>query len=459
MFPPAVEDWVGADHPARFLREVVDEMDLEGLGFRQSEGKQGRPHYGSGLLLKVWLWGYMNRIRSSRQLERACREQVSLIWLLGRAEPDHNTLWRFWRGNQAAIRKLFGEVVRVAVRAEVVGLVLHALDGTKIRSVASTERAYHRKTLERDLQQLDEWIDEVEREIEENERREQGSYRLPKELEDRRELRRRIQGALEELQREKQGSWNRGDPQARMMPCEGKKHLAYNAQAVVDEQSGMIVAEAVVNEANDLQQLAGMLQETQENLGQTAADTVADKGYRSERNLHEAAEAGHSVLVNLYETEGEEASAYHISRFEYEAHRQLCRCPRGVELKLEGTKKSRHHGGQMETSFRCGLGTNCPVASDCTKDPVGRKVTFGPYQQAIARQRQRHREPGARAKLARRKAIVERAFAEIKETERFRRWTFRGQMKVQTQWSMICTAFNLKRLLRYWRNGQLVLLR
>ena len=123
MFPPAVEDWVGEDHPARFVREMVESMELRELGFAESPGEEGRPHYGTDLLVKAWLWGYLNRIRSSRQLEKACRENLSLIWLVGRREPDHNTLWRFWARNREALQKLFREVVGVAVRAEVVGTV------------------------------------------------------------------------------------------------------------------------------------------------------------------------------------------------------------------------------------------------------------------------------------------------------------------------------------------------
>src|ERR1044071_9264843 len=104
LFPPALEDWVAADHPARFLRETVDQLDLAGLGFAMPVAMEGRPPYAPGLLLKIWLYGYFQRIRSTRKLEAACGDHLPLMWLAGTLRPDHNSLWRFWRGNKKALR-------------------------------------------------------------------------------------------------------------------------------------------------------------------------------------------------------------------------------------------------------------------------------------------------------------------------------------------------------------------
>ena len=151
LFPPSLEDWVGADHPARFVREFVDALDLKELGFKQREAEEGRPNYAAELLLKVWLYGYLMKLRTSRGLERGCRENVGLILLTGRNEPDHNTIWRFFSENKKALRQVFKQVVRVAVRADLVGLVLHAVDGTKIVARASRRTALHKADLEKEL--------------------------------------------------------------------------------------------------------------------------------------------------------------------------------------------------------------------------------------------------------------------------------------------------------------------
>ena len=453
LFPPAIEDWVGANHPARFLREVVEKLDLARLGFWESPGEEGRPHYGNRLLLKAWLWGYLNRIRSSRQLEKACRENVSLIWLLGRKEPDHNTLWRFWRRNQEGVQQLFREIVGVANRAGLVGMVLHAVDGTKIQAVASREGAEHLGDLKKQRDQLDVWIDEVESQIRENEEKEQGSYRLPKELEDREVLRRRIDEAMEQLKREKRTSRNCHEPEARMMPCEGRKRFAYNAQAVVDEASGMIVAEEVVDEPCDQGLLVGMLEESEKNLGRVAEDTVADKGYRSERQIGEAAAKGYPVLVNLYKTEGEKAGPYHVSRFKYQAEGDCCICPEGRRLQYERTSRAGH-GGLLQRIYRCHHGSQCGVAAQCTKDKQGRKVALTRYHGALVEQRRRQTQAENRVKLKMRKQIVERAFAEIKQHLGFRRWNYRGLGGVRAEWAFVCSVYNLKRLVSAWSDGK-----
>ena len=116
LFPPALEDWVSADHPVRFLREFVDQLDLAALGFAMPTVSEGRPPYHPSLLLKIWLYGYYHRIRSTRKLEMACREHLSLLWLSGLIQPDHNSLWRFWRDHQQALRQVFKQTVQVALR-------------------------------------------------------------------------------------------------------------------------------------------------------------------------------------------------------------------------------------------------------------------------------------------------------------------------------------------------------
>src|SRR3954463_14812861 len=126
LLPPALEDWVPKDHPVRFIREFVDQQDLAKLGFAMPISLEGRPAYAPGLLLKIWLYGYHHRIRSTRRLEVACRDQLPLLWVTGMIAPDHNSLWRFWRDNQRALRELFKQSVKVAVNAGLVGLALQA---------------------------------------------------------------------------------------------------------------------------------------------------------------------------------------------------------------------------------------------------------------------------------------------------------------------------------------------
>jgi transposase len=121
LLPPSIDEWLPASHPARFVADLVEQLDLKALGFKMSPGEEGRPHFAAELLLGVWLFGWMERIRSTRALEKACLRDVAFVWLTGNQHPDHNTLWRFFRDNKAALKKLFKHVVRTAAQTGGVG--------------------------------------------------------------------------------------------------------------------------------------------------------------------------------------------------------------------------------------------------------------------------------------------------------------------------------------------------
>src|SRR6266699_4901589 len=219
LFPPALEDLLPAGHPARMVREFVEALDLKGLGIATRTAEEGRPNYSGSLLLKVWLYGYMSKIRSTRGLERACLESMGMLWLTGMMSPDHTTLWRFWRDNQKSIRKLFKQLLKVAVSLDLVGMVLHAVDGTKILSAASEYKAWHRSSLEKTLARLDEAVDEILKQTEEASKQENGEIRLPSSLQEREELRAKIKEKLDLLNQKDRDHLNPGDKEARMMKC------------------------------------------------------------------------------------------------------------------------------------------------------------------------------------------------------------------------------------------------
>ena len=342
LLPQCLEDWVPRDHPARFIREFVDALDLGALGFRVRESEEGRPNYAADLLLKVWLYGYLTRMRSTRELERACREHLSLLWLTGRHAPDHNTLWRFWKENGGALRQVFRQGVKVAAEHGLIGLICHAVDGTKIRAASSRRGVEHRPELEQALGQVEASIREMERAVEAGEAEEEGEYRLPPELQAAQQLRQAIQASLGRMREVQREHLNPQELEARVMPCEGRKELAYNAQVVVDEASGLMVAEDVTNEENDHHQLVPMLEEVEENLGQVAAETVADGGYQSVVGLAEAEAKAYPVLVHMGQEAGSKRGGpYHSSRFSYEASPDVVLCPRGERLKFERVKRNQ----------------------------------------------------------------------------------------------------------------------
>jgi transposase len=457
LLPPSLEDLLAAGHPARLVREFVDAVDLKGLGFQTRSNELGRPNYSASLQTKVFLYGYMNRIRSCRGLERACMNDMGLLWLTGMNYPDHTTLWRFWDENREAIRKLFRQLLQITASANLVGMVMHAVDGTKILSQASETEGWHRSSLEEKLNKLDKAIDEIMQQTEQAGADNSAENRLPEQLQERQQLREMIQTQLRQLGEKDQDHLQPKDQEARVMKCHSRMKFAYNAQAVVDQQSKLIVAADVVTDESDNYQLVPMIEQVQENLGQVAEQTVGDGGYFATTGLAAAEGKNYPVLVNLPESvQGTEEKPYHAARFLYDAKKDQCICPRGEALPFE-TMKARDKARPYEVRvYRCQSYESCPVRWQCSSSKTGRTVQIHPNHDALVRHREKLRDEAMRAILKQRGATVEPVFGWAKEVMGFRRWTFRGRDKVKTQWLLLCTALNLIRLHKLWMEGRLV---
>ena len=457
LLPPSLEDWLPPQHPARFVRDLVESLDLGILGFRESAlGEDGRPHYASEMLLSIWLYGWMERIRSSRALEKACLRDVAFLWLTGNNHPDHNTLWRFFRDNKPALRKLFKRVVQVAAESGLVGFALHALDGTKIKAASSMETALHRKALQEELKKLDQTVETSMASTEVAEQHEDASYAMPPAMQDPSERKRSIQKALAELDAAETNHMHPREPEARAMKMRGGgPTLAFNAQAVVDHDSDLVVAANVSDDQTDHTQLVPMVQDVLETLGEVAEQTVADAGYASGEQFEEAERRHLPVLVNVQEessTKGEFAK----SRFDYEAERDVYICPRGEVLPFERIEPPSKDKPAPRRVYRC-HNLECPVRAQCTSDKKGRTIKRLPTEDAFVRQVRRQSTPAMQRLMGLRKEIVEHIFGIAKTIDGFVRFTARGLENARTQWALVCTAINLRKLLPAWRTGRLLL--
>lgn len=453
LFPPSLEQLLPTHHPARMVRTFVEEQDLQRLGFQMTAAEEGRPRYSQALLLKVWLYGYMTKIRSSRGLERACQDQMGMLWLTGMNYPDHTTLWRFWRDNQKPLRGLFKRLLQVAVSLDLVGLVLHAVDGTKIGSQASAQKGWHREKLKKKLNRLDEAIAEIMKQTERASRDDGGEFRLPESLHQQQELRTKIQEQLKQLDASGRDHLNPGDEEARLMKCRTSKQFAYNAQAVVDEQSKLIVAADVVTDESDNYQLVPMLDQVEDNLGKVAEQTVADAGYKAVTELAAAEGKNYSVIVNLAEPSDQ---PYHASRFVYDRAKDHCICPRGAVLVFEGSRIRDKVQPYRVSIYRCESYQTCPVRWQCSSSKTGRTVQIHQDYAALVRQREKLKQETLQQKLKQRGQTVEPVFGWSKEVFGLRRWTVRGLEKVKTQWLFQCLAMNLVRLYPSWVAQKLV---
>lgn len=457
LFPPALEDFVPADHPARFLREFVDQLDLAGLGFSMPVSVEGRPPYHPSLLLKIWLYGYFQRIRSTRKLEVACAEHLSLLWLTGMIRPDHNTLWRFWRDNQRALRALFKQTVQLAMHTGAVGLALQAVDGTRIQAACSGPKGWTKEYMEKLLAQLDQALDEFEvAVVQENAQTETAGYRLPPGLAQREALREEIKKGLAQLRADGRSHYHPAEPEARRMKVGDTNRYAYNAQAVVDEKAGVVVACEVGRLENDTGQLVPMIEQARENLGTPAAAltvTVADSGYGYGADLQAAAARGFDVLAPPPEDPPPRNRPYAIQHFAIDRAAGQVTCPQGRALDYEGHTIKK---GARIDRFRCHH-RDCPVRAQCTRDPKGRQIEVRQLHPVAEAMRLRLQQAGPRHLWEQRSRIVEPRFAQLKQHDGFRRWTFWGLEGARAQWLLLCATLNLRVLYKKWRtirNGE-----
>jgi len=455
LLPPCVEDWIALDHPARFIRDFVDAQDLAALGFVVPEGREGRPAYGADLLLKVWLYGYFQKIRSTRGLERGCYDSMALVWLTGNHAPDHNTLWRFWRANRGALRGMFKRSVEVAVKSEMVSWALQAVDGTKVAAEASTATAWHRKRLEKVLARLDEAVDEVLGQTEAGEGQEETSHRMPEAMSDAGRRRAKIVEALAQLKAADRERMHPKEPEAVVMACSEGKRLGYNAQAVTEEKNHVIVAAEVTREANDMGQLNAMIAAAAANTGAAAQASVADGGYFTGKEIAQAQQEGRAVVANVPEAYAGNGARFHRANFTYDSERDEFVCPMGERLAYWRDKASKDPSQAKTRVYRCGNAQTCPCRGECTKQARGRTINKDEYYEAVQRQIARQKTPEAVEALRRRKEIAELPFAWIKRAMGFRRWTVRGLENVRTQWALVCATVNLRTLFGAWRKGTL----
>jgi transposase len=453
LLPPALEEWVERDHPVRFVREFVDALDLEELGFKMPECADGRPPYAPSLMVKIWLYGYVQRIRSTRQLERACRDHLSLLWLCGMYQPDHNSLWRFWRANQVALRGIFRQTVRVAVRSGYVGLAVQALDGTKIAAAGSSHTGWSQERMEKLLAGLDEALATNELEVLRQNADDDSTpgYRLPAGLTERQQLREQINRGLAQLAADGRHHYHPVEPDARRMKTGEGNRYAYNAQAVTDAQAGIITAAEVTRQETDVGQLVPMIVQAQENIGvaATKTETLADTGYGAGADLQAAAALNVSVLVPPAAGSPPKHNPYASQHFHYNEISHTVTCPQQRTLQHEGA--TAHHGRPVER-YRCHH-HDCPVRTLCSQDPKGRQIEVHPHTPAVQVMRERLREPATQARYRRRAGIAEPSFARIKQHDAFRRFTVWGFEAVRTQWSMICAAANLRILFNHWKKA------
>ena len=459
LLPPSLDDLLPLDHPARFVAEFVDALDKEGwleLGVEIEGDPMGAPAYHPRALLSVWLYGFMTGLRSCRKLESACRDQIPYLWLTGWQHPDHNTLWRFYKGHRQAMRKLFERTVRTAVTMKLVDLAVQAVDGTKVGANASIDRTHNAEELRRLLDRVEKAIADLEAQNEAGE--DAAVANLPEELANKEALREQVRLAVDELaSREGYNRINLTDNDARIMRTRQGFTLGYNAQAMVSpiesdrETTGMLVtAVDVVDEPIDSYRLTPMVEQAEETTGTRVPMTLADAGYYGGSHLEECLRRGQQVVMPE-PAQRPVSHPYHKDRFVYDREADSYSCPHGQPLRFVGTRHNK--GAPIRVYLASGpVCRACPAFGVCTKDGrKGRSLGIGPYDTVLRGHRAWMESKEAKQVYRLRKQLVEPVFGIIKDQQGARRFLLRGIVNVAAEWTMLVTAFNLRTLWKVWR--------
>ncbi len=450
LLPPSIDEYVPTNAPVRFIDGFVEELDLAKLGFERSQpAETGRPGYDPADLLKLYLYGYLNRIRSSRRLEAEAHRNVEVMWLLRQLAPDFKTVADFRRQNRGCFKGVFKQFNLLCRKLDLFGAELVAIDGSKFKAANSPARRYTAEQFRELVQTIEQRIEEYLQKLDQQDHEAEGAgaRSSAQSLQDKIAVLRTQKGKLDQLIGELQQSEGASSP-ATDLDSRAQKRVGvgYNVQVAVDAQHHLIVEPEVVQAANDRGQLSAMALAAKAALGVEQLKAVADAGYHESQQLHACGQAGIEVYVPAQGTTSgqskEGQKVFPKQQFVYDAGQDSYGCPAGQRLERAYEKEDK---GKLVILYAhrkaCSV---CPLKSQCTTSEF-RKISRGVHEAEVEKVAARvaaHREV-----VVRRKAIVEHVFGTL------RNWhhdTFltRGLESVRAEFSLSALSYNLRRALQ-----------
>ena len=463
LLPARVEDYVGRDNPVRAIESYVGAVDLAKFGFSHADRgvEVGQPPYDPADLLKLYLYGYLNQVRSSRRLEREAGRNLELIWLLKGLTPGYRTIAKFRQENWAALKAVNRNFVLLVRELGLVSGSLVAIDGAFFHGNASKASIATRKRLADQLARLDRDIEAYGVALDANDMAEAGRSRgdddrgdgggsdIAQKVAALMAKRAQVEADLDRLEDSGETQLSRTDADTRFLTKNGQTIAGYNVQVAVDDKHKLIVASEVVNDGNDTGQLYKMAKAAKEVLGAEALQAVADAGYYSSAALKTCEDDGIVAYVPQARRTGRLQAQGRFSHedFTYDAAADAYRCPAGSPLQpTEGRKTNT--GGRIEIRYvsRKAACDACPLRGRCvTEKAPTRTVHRWEHEDVIERHRARMKE--ARALMRRRSGLVEHPFGTLKCRAGYRHFLVRGFNKVRGEWSLMALCYNFTRVL------------
>jgi len=456
LLPPSLDDYIDENNPVKVIDVFVDSLDLKETGFKNSIPlEKGCPPYNPGDLLKLYIYGYLNRIRSSRKLEKECIRNIEVIWLLNQLHPRYRTIAYFREHNSKAIKSVFRQFVVMMKKWDLITGDVLAVDGSKFRAVNSKKNNYNQQKIQRHLNYIDQKADEYLKELDENDNKEKGERKL-KVQECLQQLKVRKQKYLDlerQLRETGQDQISTTDHDARQLIIRGDiAEVAYNAQTTTDSKHNLVIDTKVIN-TNDRKILATMGLRAKEILNKESFDLLADKGY------HNGEELLKCDLINIktYVAPQENISGnkiptpeYQGDKFKYNSEDDCYTCPEGQTLSSNGRwyKKFYRNHITLVKQYKTKACRECPKRCWCTSSPIerGRLIERSQYQDAVDANNLRVRNE--KEKYRHRQTMVEHPFGVVKRQWGYDHVMMKGLEKTDSEISLVFLCYNIKRVMK-----------
>ena len=451
LLPECLDDYLGEDNPVRVVDVFVDELRLEELGF---EGAQpavtGRPSYHPAVLLKIYIYGYLNQVQSSRRLEREAQRNVELMWLTGRLAPDFKTIADFRKDHGAAIRNVCREFVLLCRRLQLFADGVVVIDGSKFKAVNNRDKNFSRRKIEVRRQQLEHSINRYLAELDRADR--QPELVLPERVSRLQQKVSKIKEQMHELGQIEQRLQTTGerqvsltDPDARSMATSrlGSAVVGYNVQAAVDAKHHMIVAHEVTNSITDQGQLPAMAKATKEAIGHPKPTVLADRGYFEGYDILECERAGIETLVPKPLTSNSKFQGRFDKRdFIYDKGRDVYRCPAG---QIAIYRFTAVEDGKTLRKYWSSACPSCHLKPQCTPAPC-RRISRWEHEEVVEAVQARLDATPEASRV--RQRTVEHVFGTLKAWMGSTHFLTRTLPRVRTEMSLQVLAYNLQRAIK-----------
>ena len=443
LFPVSLDNAVDPENEVRLIDVFVDSLKLREFGFKVDFVENGRPAYHPSDLLKLYIYGYLNRIRSSRQLEKECKRNVEVMWLLKSLCPDHNTISNFRRDNPKAIKKVFRETVKIAQYFNLIGGTLLAGDSTKLRAQNSKKNNFNQKKIDRHLEYIENKLAEYNKALAESDGDEKEE--IKKEITKQTQRKEGYKKLEKQLKESGQTQISTSDPDSRHLITRNNiTEVAYNAQTTVDDKHSILIDYKVTNN-NDSKAMGNMLQRAKTILHTNQFTALYDKGYHTGSEFAVAEGLGIDVMVAIPHVAAEAPNpTYNVENFAFDKTKDCYTCPQGETMTTNGKwHQAKTYRFKRYTTTAC---KTCPAKAECSKAICGKAIQRSEFQEYVDRNKNLIEKN--KQLYRKRQQIVEHPYGTIK-----RQWGFNYIItkkyieRAEADFGLIISAYNLRRII------------